>query len=204
MKRRVLSLVIALALCLNLCPTWGLAAAAQSDAVRDGSKFTEDVTVTSPHVVSGSVTIDTDVYTLTASGSTAIRVTGTGALDLRGRVIAKEGSGVEVQTGGSLRITESGTQINSVGGMAWTLPPAQRCTSPLADIPARAPRSGRRTIILPVCWRKAAPILPMTVRRSWTLGRPLWSTLVRVRTVKRDTRKPPALHHTTGLARSVG
>ena len=116
MKRRVLSLVIALALCLNLCPTWGLAAAAQSDAVRDGSKFTEDVTVTSPHVVSGSVTIDTDVYTLTASNSTAIQVTRTGTLDLRGRVISRGGSGVEVQNGGSLRITESGTQINSVGG----------------------------------------------------------------------------------------
>ncbi len=65
----------------------------------------------SPYVVSERLTLNTGTYTLTGLQSTAIQVTAEGELYLAGKVVAKKGDGVEVMSGGSLNITQPGTDI---------------------------------------------------------------------------------------------
>ena len=72
-------------------------------------RLTADRTYASPYEVSRPFIIDTSGYTLTGTGSSAVLVTSSGDLELRGTVIAEKGAGVEVS--GSLRIIESGTSI---------------------------------------------------------------------------------------------
>ena len=72
-------------------------------------RLTADRTFASPYEVSRPFIIDTSGYTLTGTGSSAVLVTSSGDLELRGTVIAEKGTGVEVS--GSLRIMEPGTNI---------------------------------------------------------------------------------------------
>ena len=97
MKRRVVSFIIILALCLNLCPTWALAAASTTIVT-----FDRDTSYDYPYEISGSTRMDTAPYTLTGTESTAIRVNETGVLTLSGTVVSQKGAGVEVQSGGKL------------------------------------------------------------------------------------------------------
>ena len=71
-----------------------------------------DETFDAPHVVSGPALINTDGFTLYGTGSSTIQVAEGGDLELRGKVNAKA-TGVEVLSGGSLCITEPGTDIHS-------------------------------------------------------------------------------------------
>ena len=75
--------------------------------------LTEDATLNKTYEVTAPWTINTKTYTLTGNGSPAIQVTETGELYLEGTVISPNGVGVEVQTGGVLSITDSGTFIKS-------------------------------------------------------------------------------------------
>lgn len=98
MKRRVVSFITMLALFLNLCPIWALAAEPQETVT-----LTENTVFEKPYVVSKTVKLDTTAqYTLTGTGSAAIQVTGTGVLTLSGTVVSENGAGVEVQSGGQL------------------------------------------------------------------------------------------------------
>ena len=75
--------------------------------------LTEDATLNKTYEVTAPWTLNTKTYTLTGNGSPAIQVTETGELYLEGTVISPNGVGVEVQTGGVLSITDSGTFIKS-------------------------------------------------------------------------------------------
>ena len=66
------------------------------------------------------MTLDTNGFTLTGLYSSAIRVTASGVLDLRGKVIADENDGVEVQSGGSLYITET-EPVTDIQGKEYAL-----------------------------------------------------------------------------------
>ena len=48
MKRRILSIITALALCLSLCPTWALAAEADPSLCKHHPEHTEDCGYTAP------------------------------------------------------------------------------------------------------------------------------------------------------------
>lgn len=89
-----------------------LDAAVQSDDSGAGKDILDsDESLKSVYVISEIFTIDTKSYTLTALNSNAIQVTATGELDLRGKVVSKTDVGIEVLSGGSLRITEPSTNI---------------------------------------------------------------------------------------------
>ena len=117
MKRRVLSLIITLALCLNVCPVWVLAAdggGAVALSIGPGESsyiMSSDDSLSYTYEVKNNYLIDTQGHTLSGSQSSVIRVTGTGALNLTGKVVTKSGVGVEVQSGGSLNITGENTYI---------------------------------------------------------------------------------------------
>ncbi|MCI9588208.1 MAG: hypothetical protein HFF60_09610, partial [Oscillospiraceae bacterium] len=91
-----------------------LGAAVQSDDYTSDQilNLNENVTYLAPYDVTGLYMIDTKEFTFTGTGSCAIRVFKSGDLELRGTFSAK-GTGVEVQSGGSLRITDSGTSIDA-------------------------------------------------------------------------------------------
>lgn len=134
MKRRVLSFITTLALCLNLCPAWALAAEdtpdgapsvheelsteVQSTGSIGSQTLTKDTDESSPRVVSTPVLFDTASFTLTNTNtnpnSPAIQVTGTGELEItgNGKVVSQRGIGVKVESGGSLRVTETNTSIS--------------------------------------------------------------------------------------------
>ena len=88
-----------------------LDAAVQSDDSGAEDILDADKSLDSVYVVSRAFLIDTNSHTLTAMNSNAIQVTASGVLDLRGVVVSKTDVGVEVLSGGSLRITGSGTNI---------------------------------------------------------------------------------------------
>ncbi|USF27523.1 hypothetical protein N510_002475 [Firmicutes bacterium ASF500] len=69
-------------------------------------------TFDSPYVISKPTIIDTKEFTLFGTGSSAVQVTGTGDLEIRGKVESNK-VGVEVLSGGTLRITEPGTNVKS-------------------------------------------------------------------------------------------
>lgn len=93
----------------------GMDSAIYSDTPSDSPDKTHtldaDKDYDSPYVVSERLTLNTDKYTLTGLQSTAIQVTAEGELYLAGKVVAKKGDGVEVMAGGSLNITQPGTDI---------------------------------------------------------------------------------------------
>ncbi len=66
------------------------------------------------------MTLDTNGFTLTGLYSSAIRVTSSGVLDLRGKVVADKNDGVEVQSGGSLYITET-EPVTDIQGKEYAL-----------------------------------------------------------------------------------
>ena len=91
----------------------------QADMLNDAAQndkynyiLSENETFTSPHVVSGLTIINTKEFTLFGTGSSAIQVTENGDLELIGKVDSKA-VGVEVLTGGTLRVTEPGTDVHS-------------------------------------------------------------------------------------------
>ena len=88
-----------------------LDAAVQSDDSGAEDILDADKNLDSVYVVSRTFLIDTNSHTLTALNSNAIQVTASGVLDLKGVVVSKTDVGVEVLLGGSLRITESSTNI---------------------------------------------------------------------------------------------
>lgn len=55
--------------------------------------------------------IDTRGFTLYGKNSPAVQVIGTGDLEIKGKVNAQKGVGVDIQSGGSLRVTEPGSDI---------------------------------------------------------------------------------------------
>ncbi len=102
-----------LSLCVSLLDQIDeLDAAVQSDDSGAGKDILDsDESLKSVYVISEIFTIDTKSYTLTALNSNAIQVTASGELDLRGKVVSKTDVGIEVLSGGSLRITEPSTNI---------------------------------------------------------------------------------------------
>ena len=109
MKRRVLSLMITLALCLNLCPVWVLAA---GDDIYQIYTLDADKTYDAPNEISRPMTFDTNGFTLSAPNSSALRVIENGVLTLKGTVVSNKGPAVEVMEGGSLIISDPGTSIS--------------------------------------------------------------------------------------------
>ena len=81
----------------------------------DGKTYilSENETFDSPYVISKPTIIDTKEFTLFGTGSSAVQVTENGDLEIRGKVDSKK-VGVEVLSGGTLRITEPGTNVKSV------------------------------------------------------------------------------------------
>ena len=128
MKRKVVSFITALALCLNLCPAWAMAAGwkpdpgefgyvsgeAGSDAsplaaddVDEIYNMKADESVTRAYNVTSRLRFDTHEYTYTATKTTAFIVKDQGKLYLFGKAVTSQnGAGVQVQTGGSLSITD--------------------------------------------------------------------------------------------------
>lgn len=124
MKRRIFSFITALALCLGLCPAQVCAAAGQErmggmsagassgGAPADGIYkhiLTADRTYENPYDVSSTMLIDTQEFTLTGTGKSAIQVAAAGELYLMGNVEDSAGAGVKVESGGSLCVMEPGT-----------------------------------------------------------------------------------------------
>ncbi|MBD5133520.1 MAG: S-layer homology domain-containing protein [Clostridiales bacterium] len=90
-----------------------------SDNVSSGRYvMNEDKNIPDPFEVSSLVRFNTNGYTYTGTGSVAVQVIGTGELYLMGTVIAPNGVGVEVQSGGFLSVTEPGTSITGRGSYA--------------------------------------------------------------------------------------
>lgn len=122
MKRRVLSLMVTLALCLNLCPVWVLAAGEDdpggsgSGAQSGGRSSTEldgPQSQDAPSEVVDDFTYDLAGYTITAPASIAIIVKPTGILTLigGGTINSYSSAAVQVEAGGTLNITESNTEL---------------------------------------------------------------------------------------------
>ena len=91
----------------------------QADMLNDAAQndkydyiLSANETFNSPHVVSGLTIINTKEFTLFGTGSSAIQVTENGDLELIGKVDSKA-VGVEVLSGGTLRVTDLGTDVHS-------------------------------------------------------------------------------------------
>lgn len=91
----------------------------QADMLNDAAQndkydyiLSANETFNSPHVVSGLTIINTKEFTLFGTGSSAIQVTENGDLELIGKVDSKA-VGVEVLSGGTLRVTDPGTDVHS-------------------------------------------------------------------------------------------
>lgn len=112
MKRRAISFLTVLALCLSLCPVRVLAA---DDA---NAKPSAIYNVNSDYTGSGTYTVglpmqfDTHGNHYTISDQTAIRVSGTGKLYLTtGTIESQKGAGIEVQSGCFLCVDQSGMTV---------------------------------------------------------------------------------------------
>lgn len=115
MKRRVLSLMVTLALCLNLCPVWVLAV--DGDQSDSGKAVLErDLNQDAPSEVSEHLTYDLAGHTITAPNSDAIVVKPTGVLELTGggTINSHNNAAVRVESDGTLTIKESNTEL--IGG----------------------------------------------------------------------------------------
>ena len=88
-----------------------LSAGELSDSSTEKKTLTDDDTRSTPYEVSIPALFDTASFTLTNNStdstgpnSTAILVTGTGKLELRGKVVSQRGIGVKVESGGTLTV----------------------------------------------------------------------------------------------------
>lgn len=121
MKRRAISFVTVLVLCLGLCPTQVLAAdriPADWDAANTpmviasspspvGVTVPENTTVLGPYRITKLTLFDTCGYSYTATDEVTLRVTGTGGVYLTtGTIESQKAAGIEVQTGGFLCVDE--------------------------------------------------------------------------------------------------
>ncbi len=78
----------------------------------DGTyKLLNNKSLDTPLVISRSMVVDTNGFTLTGTSANTIEVTEDGILRLKGTVVSNRSAGVRVQSGGSLTITEPGTSI---------------------------------------------------------------------------------------------
>ena len=126
MKRRAISFITVLALCLSLCPTRVLAAGWVPDALDSAdtpmviasgvpsTKYTviKNTTIKGPYDITQPMVFDTDGYSYTASDASTLRVTDTGRLHLTtGTIESKKEAGVEVQTGGFLCVEAAGMTV---------------------------------------------------------------------------------------------
>ncbi len=77
MKRRILSIITALALCLSLCPTWALAAEADPALCKHHPEHTEDCGYIAPSEGPAAMSIRTSAtpwgYSLTRTAATPMR-----------------------------------------------------------------------------------------------------------------------------------
>ena len=81
-------------------------ASGHSGAEDTGWTLENDHTFAAPYVVSKTYKINTSEYTLIGTGEAVIQVSGTGVLDFKGAIKSQKGVGVEVLSGGVLRISE--------------------------------------------------------------------------------------------------
>lgn len=118
MKRKIVSFLIVLALCLNLCPTWAFAAESDTYGSND-VYFEDDMSRKETELVSVTSTYDLATFSHTKTAgddSPALRVTSTGSLTItgsievtdkgtkQGQIISESGAGVEVEAGGTLSV----------------------------------------------------------------------------------------------------
>lgn len=92
-------------------------ASGHSGAEDTGWTLENDHTFAAPYVVSKTYKINTSEYTLIGTGEAVIQVSGTGVLDFKGAIKSQKGVGVEVLSGGVLRISE---QVN-IRGQSYAL-----------------------------------------------------------------------------------
>ena len=92
-------------------------ASGHSGAEDTGWTLENDHTFAAPYVVSKRYKINTSEYTLIGTGEAVIQVSGTGVLDFKGAIKSQKGVGVEVLSGGVLRISE---QVN-IRGQSYAL-----------------------------------------------------------------------------------
>lgn len=92
-------------------------ASGHSGAEDTGWTLENDHTFAAPYVVSKRYKINTSEYTLIGTGEAVIQVSGTGVLDFKGAIKSPKGVGVEVLSGGVLRISE---QVN-IRGQSYAL-----------------------------------------------------------------------------------
>ena len=92
-------------------------ASGHSGAEDTGWTLENDHTFAAPYVVSKRYNINTSEYTLIGTGEAVIQVSGTGVLDFKGAIKSQKGVGVEVLSGGVLRISE---QVN-IRGQSYAL-----------------------------------------------------------------------------------
>ena len=112
MKRRAISLVIALALCLSLCPVRVLAADDTDPGPSEVQEFFADKTVANTFEITTSKRIDTYGHTVTVSAQPAVSVKSTGRLYLTsGTIKSASGTGIEVLSGGFLRVDQAGMNV---------------------------------------------------------------------------------------------
>ena len=113
MKRRVISFITSLALCLGLCSTWALATS-QNVTMKKNTPNGTAYNITYP------MKFDGGGYTYTVPGETAMSVQNGGSLTLiNGTVKSGKGAGVEVKSGGVLTVTDPGvTVIGTTYGLA--------------------------------------------------------------------------------------
>ena len=112
MKRRAISFLTALALCLSLCPMRVLAADDADPGDTGGFPIDKDTEVKETLVVIANRTFDTQGFTYTVSDQTAVSVRKPGRLYLTtGRIESKNGAGIEVQDGCFLRVDQPGMTV---------------------------------------------------------------------------------------------
>lgn len=124
MKRRAISFITVLALCLSLCPMRVMAAGWGPDALDcentpmviagDIPSYTlsADMTIKGPYDITKPYVFDTCGYTYTASDAAALRVVSTGSLYLTtGTIESKKEAGIEVQAGGFLCVKNAGITV---------------------------------------------------------------------------------------------
>ena len=145
MKRRAISFIAALALCLSLCPMQAWAASTFT--------VTADKTVDETYTVTSALVFDTGGFTYTVTGKTAVSVKSGGVLQLAstGALESTGGAGVEVLSGGTLQATNSGLTVKGTTYGLDIASGAKKWSSPAAHSRARKPLFGRRTTITRRC-----------------------------------------------------
>lgn len=120
MKRRAISFITALALCLSLCPMRALAVDGEPEAANAAMvsaygadsepggdyKLSSNTTITGTRTVKTSIEYILNGYSYTSSTATVFKIEGTGALYLKtdGKVESANGAGIEAATGGFLLV----------------------------------------------------------------------------------------------------